>query len=328
MLRNKLDFVEDSFISDEMVLHITRGVDYAKFSPIEKFRYVDKIMKLSRDYYCNMFNIHKYKVGTYFVYGFHGGGCRLEEEGDKSSFGLTVDKVMMSDNPLDIFRTCVHEMRHVYQALILDEKNPEVKRNYAYSSDDTSSFLWYSSNSETIADKFSFEEALLFAKKCAFKFDKERVPILDLVNLKIDSMQSGVIHASSKAVYNVLEKFNVWSKKEDYADGKHLVNIFTLKTIEELASEVPEIMLQECKKGSIEDNTSEVAKEVIDLFGKYVEYLEDEQKNSNKEETKDELLAHNAKDCNIEKMTVLENKNYFQTYNFVNNLGAENNFEE
>lgn len=329
MLRDKLNFVEDEYISQDIILHITKGVDYANFSPIEKFRYADKMMKLSRDYYCNMFDINKYKVGTYFVYGYHGGGCRLEEkQSGCSSFGVTVDKVMKSDNPLDLFRTCSHEMRHVYQCLKLDENNSEVKRNYSFSVDDLSSFLWYSSNTENMADKFSYEETLRFAKKCALKFDKERVPLLDLVNLKIDSVQSRAIHVTSKTFYDLLDNFKVFSKKEDYSEGKSEVNVFTLQKIESLAEEVPEIMCQECKKGSIEDNTLEVAKDVINLFEKYVEYLEQESDDSSKEDVEGCLNDCNINEGIIDELKFLKQNSCFQNNNLETNINNESSLEE
>ena len=328
MLRNKLDFKEDEYISQEIVLHITRGLEYAKFSPIEKFKYVDKMMKLSRDYYCNMFNINKYKVGTYFVYGFHGGGCRLEEDKEGySSFGVTIDKVLKSDNPLDLFRTCAHEMRHIYQCLKLDKTHPENNRNYSFDIDEISNFLWYSSNTENMADKFSFEEALRFGKKGVLKFDEGRVSLLDLFNLKVDSMQSRVKHIASKTAYDVLDNFKVFSKKEDYSNGKTEVNVFTLKKIETLAEEVPEVMYQECKKGSIEDNTLDVAKDVMDLFEKYVEYLEQEE-NCTKEDLESNLVNCDVNDGIVNELNFLRHNVCLQKNNLMTGLNNENCLEE
>ncbi len=292
MLRDKLDFVEDKYLRQDIVWHIERGSDYVNLAPIEKFRYADRMMRLTRNYYCNMFNISRHRVNTYFVYGYHGGGCRLDEKEGYSSFGVTVDKVMKCDSPLDLFRTCAHEMRHVYQCLVLDKLNPEQNRNYPYAVDDMSEFLWYSSNCENMADKFSFEETLKFAKESALKFDKDRVPLLDLFNLKVDSLQSRALHVSCKTAYDVINHFKPFDKDEDYLDGNQHVNVFTQRQIEELADEIPEVMWQECKKNSIEDNTQCVAEEVIDLFGKYVKYLEEDKKSIETEKVEDSIIEN------------------------------------
>jgi hypothetical protein len=55
-----MDFKDENSIEYRIQRHIQNGIGYAKFSPIEKFRYVDKMMKLSRNYYCDMFNIPRY----------------------------------------------------------------------------------------------------------------------------------------------------------------------------------------------------------------------------------------------------------------------------
>ena len=68
---------------------------YKDLSSIDKFRYANRVMNLSRDYCCNLWNLDKQSIDSYFFSCDSFSGANFEGEDGSRAFGISLNSVRL-----------------------------------------------------------------------------------------------------------------------------------------------------------------------------------------------------------------------------------------
>ena len=189
-----------------MAEHLASGRDYKSFTAIEKFRYADKMMSLTKEYCCSLWGLSPENVYTVFLQGLGKNvGSATNGEGEIAAYGLNTTAVLNSD-PLNLYKTCLHEMRHVYQMKILKPGDKETSANYYGISKKLGKFAWASSETEIGADKFAFKEIFKIAGRAMLKTE-EKVSSASLFKFADHATTRMFEHKVCSLVYKAVRPF-------------------------------------------------------------------------------------------------------------------------
>ena len=189
-----------------MAEHLARGRDYKSFTAIEKFRYVNQMMNLTKEYCCSSWGLNPDNIYTTFLHGLGKNiGCASNGEGEIAAYGINTTAVLNSD-PLNLYKTCLHEMRHVYQMKLLKPGDKETTSNYYGVSKNLGKIAWSSSETEIGADKFAFKEMFKIAGRAMLKTE-ERVSSVSLFKFADHATTRMFEHKVSSLVYKMARPF-------------------------------------------------------------------------------------------------------------------------
>lgn len=264
-------------LNAEIIKLINTGKkEYKYYSSIDKFRYANKVMNLSRDYCCKLWNIDKENIDTYFFSCDSFSGANFDCENGKHAFGVSLNSVLVG-KPFDLFIISFHEMRHIYQDLFMKAEDNRSALNY--SNGDFDNLGWYSSGAEIDADKFSYSSFLGFIKS-GIEAKKDNVTKLDYFSYKFKSDKNEVFHKVGEKIYSNIKPFFNTEREDEgldeiYEEGNEDVKCLQIDDIERLASEYYDIFNYQPKsKDRMIDNTKRIAEDVIDIINIDLESIE------------------------------------------------------
>ncbi|MBQ9792842.1 MAG: hypothetical protein IJW32_03795 [Clostridia bacterium] len=158
--------IEEDIISDLSIRHSEiRG-----YSPEEKFLFVQRVMDNCRDYCCSLWGIDPEVIQTLYCLNLNGkAASQVSKDGSKGRIAFNPKTALNIVNPIRLYKTAMHEMRHINQYMLQSEDSPERQRNYKSIEDVSGVQEWASSPAEIGADKFAFKTIFKLLAKGAFK---------------------------------------------------------------------------------------------------------------------------------------------------------------
>lgn len=264
-----MDKEKKDILNDEIFALINLGKkEYKYFSSIDKFRYANKVMNLSRDYCCSLWNLDKQDVDTYFFSCDSFSGANFEREDGKHAFGVSLNSVLFG-KPLDLFIISLHEMRHVFQDKFMNAEDNRTSLNYANGSFDN--LGWYSSGAEIDADEFSYSTMLSFLKN-GLEVQRGDITKLDYCKYKLKNAKDKVFHKAGEKMYSAFKLF--LSNESDDCEFKYdseeyndEVKCLQIEDIESLAEEYFDIFNYYPKnRWDVIKNTKNISEDVKDII--------------------------------------------------------------
>lgn len=241
--------------------------EYKYFSSIDKFRYANKVMNLSKNYCCNLWGLDKEEIGTYFFGCDSFSGANFESEDGKHAFGISLNSVLFG-KPLDLFIISLHEMRHIFQDTFMNVEDNRTALNYSNGNFDN--LGWYSSGAETDADEFSYSTILSFVKD-SISLQQNGVSKLDYCKYKLKSTKNEVFHKAGEKIYSIAKPFLSEKESNEFEDCDEQfddeVKCLQIDDIEKLADEYYDIFNYQPKsRQGIIDNTKKIAEDVKEII--------------------------------------------------------------
>ena len=204
MEQNKLDFYRQ-----QIVEHILTTKDtFNDMTLLERFECAQKVMELTKAYCCELFSLDSSKVKTCFIHGSNMGGIaggRISEAGF-SAMALTTKKVAESTSIYSLYRTALHEFKHLDQINNMTPEDRETISHYT-ARNEFNRFKWASSPSEGSADQFAFREVLGLQRAILKQTDHRFRACAEYVSWCDKSLTSRAEHVGSEILYSVLSPF-------------------------------------------------------------------------------------------------------------------------
>ncbi len=258
-----------NILNNEIITLINIGKkEYKYFSCLDKFRYANKVMNISKDYCCRLWNLDKQDVDTYFFSCDSFSGANFESEDGKHAFGVSLNSVLFG-KPLDLFIISFHEMRHIFQDTFMNTEDDRTTLNYTNGSFDN--LCWYSSGAEIDADDFSYSTMLSFLKN-GLELYQGDINKLDYCKYKLKSIKDEAFHKAGEKIYSIAkpflkdeeESFEIQQINEQPDEN---VKCLQMDDIEKLSDEYYDIFNYQPKiKFGIIDNSKRIAEDVKDII--------------------------------------------------------------
>jgi len=255
-------------LRERMLKQLTdNAANYKSFSPIERLRYAHETMQCVKDYCCCLWGLDNQTIQTFFCQGRPVTGM----SSNQGAIALSIPYVLSSSSPHAIFKTCFHEMRHIYQYKVADKDDPELMSNYT---GNFSKLLWRSSNSEIGADNFAYSQLLGLEKMGLIK-SGERVSPLIFAKTMGDSVSNFSTHTAYKGLYKLSKLFKDNPNERMVTDKVATPNnaaplqVFSMRELELIASVNREVFNKRNEGFSSTKNASENDKQVVSACAKY-----------------------------------------------------------
>ena len=152
MDKTKIKQIQERIIKDLSLTH----TDLKAMSPIEKFQFANGVLTNCRDFCCEKWGINPQAVQTLFCLNLNSyAETRPNMAQGNGAIVFNTVYALNTINPLRLYKTAFHEMRHIHQFLVQPETSSERQVNYT-SLAKLSGEQWASSSAEKGADKFAY----------------------------------------------------------------------------------------------------------------------------------------------------------------------------
>ena len=235
------------------------------YSPLEKFQFVQRAMDNCRDYCCAKWGMNPESVPTSFRHGMSFSTLAVTRVPPSREFGVVQMNPAYSlsmQNPLKIYFTAMHEMRHINQFLLQHPSSRESKTYYnslAPVNSKMSAVQWSASPAEKAADKFGYGTIFALYTKGILKGEAKMMPI-EMKRLISQAIKDKYGHIKGSILYPIMQvkstvqnvfsrggnkgvESNIGAKTPTQAERQAYVSrqmTLTLKEIEFLAQIYPQ----------------------------------------------------------------------------------------
>ena len=213
-MERNLKEIRADIIKDLTISH----TELRGYSPLEKFQYVQRAMDNCKAFCCAKWGMNPDNIQTGFCHGLSM-NTRAVTSSLRHANVAFVDfnplEALNRINPLQIYKTAMHEMRHVHQFLYQPENSREARSYYntaTAASSKMQSVRWAASPAEKAADKFGFGAVFSLYTRGLLKGEAQLFPI-EMRRFVSSAIQRQYDHSKSTFLYPILQTYhNLQSK--------------------------------------------------------------------------------------------------------------------